>query len=74
VLPLFVGFAIVAALLVSFPWLVLTIVTLGYFGTLVLSWRTFHDRKRADEEAKAAAEAAAVPKLTVVKDIPPAAE
>lgn len=74
VLPLFVGFAIVAALLVSFPWLVLTIVTLGYFGTLAMSWRTFHDRKRADEEAKAATEAATAPKLSVVKDIPPAAE
>jgi len=74
VLPLFVGFAIAAALLVSFPWLVLTIITLGYLGTLPMSWRTWHDHKRTDEEAKAAAEQAGAPRLTVIRDIPPAAE
>lgn len=49
VLPLFVAFAISAALLVSFPWVVMTLVSLGYIGTLPLSWRAWHDQRHSHE-------------------------
>lgn len=73
VLPIFVGFVIVAALLVSFPWIVLTIVTLGYLGGLPLSWRAWRERRDADAAAgngKPAGKALEKPKAAeVVEEI-----
>lgn len=45
--PLFIGVVVTAALLVSFPWVVLTIGVLAYLGSLPLSWRAWHERNRA---------------------------
>ncbi len=60
VLPIFVAFVIVAALLVSFPWIVLTIIALGYLGGLPLSWRAWHERKEASETEASGTAARAV--------------
>ena len=48
VLPIFVIGVVVAAMLVSFPWETLTVLSLCYLASLPLSWRAFHRRERAD--------------------------
>ena len=53
VAPLFVCGVLVVALLVSFPWQTLTMLTLAYVGSLPLSWSSYQRQKR--EAAKAPA-------------------
>ena len=48
VLPLFVLVVLVVALLVSFPWETMTVLTLAYLAALPLSWRAFHQRQGAE--------------------------
>jgi len=47
VLPLFIALVVFAALLVSFPWAVLTIGTVLYLASLPFSWRAFETTLRA---------------------------
>lgn len=48
VLPIFVAVVLSAALLLSFPWLVLTLAALLYLAMLPIGWNTWQRRYRAD--------------------------
>ncbi|HEY6023539.1 MAG TPA: CDP-diacylglycerol--serine O-phosphatidyltransferase [Pseudolabrys sp.] len=54
VLPVFVLVVLFFALLVSYPWLVLTIGTLAYLACLPLGWRSYREYQRKDAAAAAA--------------------
>ena len=54
VLPVFVVVVLVVALLVSYPWHVLTIGSLLFIATLPLGWMSYRDYQRKDKEAAAA--------------------
>jgi CDP-diacylglycerol--serine O-phosphatidyltransferase len=60
VLPVFVLVVLIVALLLSYPWHVMTELTLAYLAALPLSWNSFERQMRADAEraAHAAAKAA----------------
>ena len=59
VLPIFVVAVLFFALLVSYPWEVLTLGTLAYLASLPFGWLSYRDYERRDAEAAAAAVAAA---------------
>lgn len=59
VLPLFLALVVTAAVVVSFPWLAVSVGTGLYLATLPVSWRGFNQRKAASLVAEAAAAAAA---------------
>lgn len=63
VLPLFVVFVLVLALLISYPWEMLTLGTVVYLACLPFSWLSHRDYVRKDAEAlvAASAEPAATP-------------
>jgi CDP-diacylglycerol--serine O-phosphatidyltransferase len=58
VLPVFVVVVLVFALLISYPWEMLTLGTLVYLGCLPLGWLSFREYQRKDKAAAAAAAAA----------------
>jgi CDP-diacylglycerol--serine O-phosphatidyltransferase len=60
VLPVFVMVVLFFALLVSYPWQVLTLGTLVYLACLPLGWLSYREHQRKDAVAAAAATAAAV--------------
>lgn len=59
VLPLFVLVVLVVALLLSFPWQTMAVLTIAYLAALPLSWRSFrrqladHGRNAEDDEPEA---------------------
>src|SRR5882672_6183052 len=55
VLPVFVVVVLFFALLISYPWQVLTVGTLAYLACLPLGWISFRDYQRKDGQAAAAA-------------------
>jgi CDP-diacylglycerol--serine O-phosphatidyltransferase len=59
VLPVFVVVVLFFALLISYPWEVLTLGTLAYLGCLPLGWLSYREYQRKDEAAAAAAVPAA---------------
>ncbi len=59
VLPVFVVVVLFFALLISYPWVVLTIGTLAYLVCLPLGWLSYREYQRKDEVAAAAAAAQA---------------
>ena len=59
VLPVFVGVVLFFALLISYPWPVLTIGTLLYLACLPLGWFSYREYQRKDAAAQAAAQASA---------------
>ena len=59
VLPVFVMVVLFFALLVSYPWQVLTLGTLVYLACLPLGWLSYREHQRKDAVAAAAAAAAA---------------
>jgi CDP-diacylglycerol--serine O-phosphatidyltransferase len=61
VLPLFVVFVLVFAVLISYPWEMLTFGSLVYLACLPLGWFSYRDYQRKDEAALAAAMDAAPP-------------
>ena len=61
VLPLFVVFVLCFALLISYPWEVLTLSSLVYLGCLPLGWLSYRNYQRKDEAALAAATADETP-------------
>ncbi|HEY4142252.1 MAG TPA: CDP-diacylglycerol--serine O-phosphatidyltransferase [Pseudolabrys sp.] len=67
VLPIFVVFVLVFALLISYPWEMLTMGTVVYLACLPLSWLSYRDYVRKDQEALAAA---ADPAATPPEDTP----
>jgi CDP-diacylglycerol---serine O-phosphatidyltransferase len=58
VLPVFVVVVLFFALLISYPWIVLTIGALAYLGCLPFGWLSYRDYQRKDAEVAAAAAAA----------------
>jgi CDP-diacylglycerol--serine O-phosphatidyltransferase len=65
VLPVFVVVVLFFALLISYPWEVLTIGTLAYLGCLPLGWLSYreHERRAAAAPADAAIESEPAPSL-----------
>ena len=62
VLPVFVAVVLAFALLISYPWEVLTFGTLAYIVCLPLGWLSYRDHQRKDEAAAVApADGAAMP-------------
>ena len=59
VLPVFVVVVFFFALLISYPWVVLTVGTLAYLGCLPFGWLSYREYERKDAAAVAAAAAAA---------------
>jgi CDP-diacylglycerol--serine O-phosphatidyltransferase len=55
VLPVFVAAVLFVALLISYPWIVLTIGTLAYLACLPLGWRSYRAHQRRDAASRAAA-------------------
>ena len=60
VLPVFVMVVLFFALLVSYPWQVLTLGTLAYLACLPLGWLSYREHQRKDAVAAAAATSAAM--------------
>jgi CDP-diacylglycerol--serine O-phosphatidyltransferase len=67
VLPVFVVVVLFFALLISYPWEVLTAGTLAYLACLPLGWWSYNEYKRKDAGTAAAASTAST-------DMPPAHE
>jgi CDP-diacylglycerol--serine O-phosphatidyltransferase len=61
VLPVFVVVVLFFALLISYPWEVLTVGSLVYLVCLPLGWLSYREYQRKDEAALAAAEPSAAP-------------
>ena len=59
VLPVFVLVVLFFALLLSYPWAVLTLGTIAYLASLPFGWLSYRDYQRRDAEAAAAAAASA---------------
>jgi CDP-diacylglycerol--serine O-phosphatidyltransferase len=59
VLPVFVLVVLFFALLLSYPWEVLTLGTIAYLASLPFGWLSYRDYERRDAEAAAAAASAA---------------
>lgn len=59
VLPVFVVVVLFFALLISYPWIVLTIGTVAYLACLPLGWMSYRNNVRKDAEAAAVAAAGA---------------
>ncbi|HEY1540902.1 MAG TPA: CDP-diacylglycerol--serine O-phosphatidyltransferase [Xanthobacteraceae bacterium] len=71
VLPVFVVVVLFFALLVSYPWAVLTIGTVGYLASLPFGWLSYRDHARRDAEAAAATAAASPSPAGVALEPPP---
>lgn len=61
VLPVFVLVAVFFALLISYPWIILTIGTVAYLGCLPLGWLSYREYQRKDATALATAAATEEP-------------
>ena len=61
VLPVFVAVVAFCALFVSYPWEVLTVMTLAFLATLPLGWLSYQSHLRKDAEALAANDAGVNP-------------
>jgi CDP-diacylglycerol---serine O-phosphatidyltransferase len=72
VLPVFVGVALFFALLISYPWQVLTIGTLAYLACLPFGWLSYRGYQRKDAQAAAAATAPAPSGGAPLEQRPPA--
>jgi CDP-diacylglycerol--serine O-phosphatidyltransferase len=59
VLPVFVAAVLFVALLISYPWIVLSIGTIGYLALLPFGWRAHQNNLRRDIASAHAARAAA---------------
>jgi CDP-diacylglycerol--serine O-phosphatidyltransferase len=54
VAPLFVGGVVIVAFLLSFPFLTMTVLTLAYWASLPLSWRSYQRLRELHQAAEAA--------------------
>jgi CDP-diacylglycerol--serine O-phosphatidyltransferase len=70
VLPVFVVVVLFFALLISYPWEVLTVGTVAYLGCLPLGWLSYREYQRKDEAAAAAAAAPIVEAPTAPGHVP----
>jgi CDP-diacylglycerol--serine O-phosphatidyltransferase len=53
VLPLFIGVVVCVALLIAYPWVVLTISALAYLASMPFGWRSHRGYVRRDAEGLA---------------------
>ena len=67
VLPIFVGVALLIALLVTYPYETLTIATVAYLAMIPLSIRQYLRQSAEDERARKTAEAAAAPNVIDIR-------
>jgi CDP-diacylglycerol--serine O-phosphatidyltransferase len=76
VLPVFVGVIIFVALLIGYPWHILSVGTLLYILSLPMGWKSYRDHARRYAAATAAAvpEAGAAPPTSAPPFVPPVAE
>ncbi|MGB9053366.1 MAG: CDP-diacylglycerol--serine O-phosphatidyltransferase [Pseudolabrys sp.] len=74
VLPVFVMVVLFFALLVSYPWQVLTLGTLVYLTCLPLGWLSYREHQRKDAVAAAAATSAAAASNVVLSSNQPVGE
>jgi CDP-diacylglycerol---serine O-phosphatidyltransferase len=70
VLPVFVLVVLFFALLIAYPWWVLSIGTVAYLACLPLGWHSYREYRRKDAEV-AAAQAAAAPSTASDATLPP---
>ncbi|MGC1643788.1 MAG: CDP-diacylglycerol--serine O-phosphatidyltransferase [Pseudolabrys sp.] len=70
VLPVFVMVVLFFALLVSYPWQVLTLGTLVYLACLPLGWLSYREHQRKDAVAAAATSAAAASNVVLSSNQP----
>ncbi len=70
VLPVFVAVVVFFALLVAYPWVVLTIGTVLYLGSLPFGWLSYRDYARKDETAAQQASARAGARATMASESP----
>src|SRR5450755_3618876 len=70
VLPVFVVVVLFFALLISYPWEVLTVGTVAYLGCLPFGWLSYREYQRKDEAAAAAAAAPIVEAPTAPGHVP----
>lgn len=54
VLPIFIVAVLFVALLISYPWIVLSAGTLAYLACLPIGWQTYRNYEKRDAEARAA--------------------
>ncbi len=54
VLPVFVSVVFFIALLIGYPWYILSVGTIIYLGSLPVGWKSYRDHKRKAEAAQAA--------------------
>ena len=71
VLPVFVVVVLFFALLISYPWIVLTIGTLAYLASLPLGWLSYRAYERRSREGKAEAAPAGAGHAPVAASIVP---
>jgi CDP-diacylglycerol--serine O-phosphatidyltransferase len=71
VLPLFVLVVLFVAMLVSYPWEVLTVGTLLYLGSLPFGWLSYRRHEREHAAATASATDAAAPEASASGHEPP---
>jgi CDP-diacylglycerol---serine O-phosphatidyltransferase len=71
VLPVFVFVVVFFALLLAYPWAVLTIGTMCYLASLPFGWLSYRDYERRDAEAAAAARTPISPSAAVPEEHPP---
>jgi len=57
VLPVFVSVVFFIALLIGYPWYILSVGTIIYLGSLPVGWKSYRDHKRKAEAAQAASTA-----------------
>src|SRR5262249_50967132 len=69
--PVFLMVVLVVALLLSYPWAVLTLGTLAYLATLPFGWLSYRDYERRDAEAAAAAHPATAAAAASADPLPP---
>jgi CDP-diacylglycerol---serine O-phosphatidyltransferase len=58
VLPVFVSVVFFIALLISYPWYILSVGTVIYLASLPVGWKSYRDHKRKADAAQAASTAA----------------
>ena len=70
VLPIFVAVVLFFALLVAYPWVVLTIGTVLYLGSLPFGWLSYREYERKDEAAAQQASARAGARAAMTSESP----
>jgi CDP-diacylglycerol--serine O-phosphatidyltransferase len=76
VLPVFVCVIFFIALLIGYPWHILSAGSVLYLGSLPMGWKSYRDQKRAYEAANAPTTATAAPQAPAATSslTPPIAE